>query len=92
MTAVVEDSTEVEVEPARFDRPRTSFEKYVEQAEPYFEAIRNSDDESAPWFEQPERLAAVAARLGLPVDSPAEVVRRSLFDRRHLRPTGGEAA
>lgn len=91
MTAAVE-ATEAEVEPARFARPRTTFEEYLTNSAPYFDAVRKAGEDdpekqqTAPWFEDDDRRTAMAARLGLPADADPMVVRRSLFDRRYPRP------
>jgi hypothetical protein len=86
MTTAVDESTEVEVEPARFARPRTTFEEYLTRSEAYDAAIRDAEDDSLPWHEDPEKLAAMAARLGLTADTDPLAVRKALFDRRYLRP------
>lgn len=55
------------------------FTGYLERSEAYFAAVRDKGD--APWFENDERRAKVADRLGLPADTPALELRRALFER-----------
>lgn len=43
------------------------------------------DAGNRPWWERPERVAVVAARLGLPEGTPADEVRRALWSRGHRR-------
>ncbi|MCV7217149.1 hypothetical protein H7J51_17910 [Mycobacterium crocinum] len=62
-------------------RPETSFEEYLERSEPYFAAVREAGN--LPWFEDPEKLAATAAKLGLPADADPMKLRRALWERRN---------
>jgi hypothetical protein len=57
----------------------STFEEYLERTENYMQAIRDADD--LPWFEDPERSAAMAAQLGLPADTAPLELRRALFER-----------
>ena len=59
--------------------PCRTFEEYLEHSQQNFSVVREKGDE--PWFENPERSAAMAARLGLPADTPALDLRKSLFER-----------
>jgi len=59
--------------------PSRTFDEYLSSSEQYFAVVREAGDE--PWFEDKERAAAMAARLGLPADTPALELRRALFDR-----------
>lgn len=61
----------------RFDS--CDFTEYLAQSEAYFSVVREAGDE--PWFENDERRAKVAARLGLAADTPALELRRALFER-----------
>lgn len=56
-----------------------TFEQSLERTEQYMTKIRDAGD--LPWFEDPDRRAKVAARLGLPDDTTALEVRRALFER-----------
>uniref|UniRef100_A0AB39U2N4 Uncharacterized protein n=11 Tax=unclassified Caudoviricetes TaxID=2788787 RepID=A0AB39U2N4_9CAUD len=57
-----------------------TFEQYLERSEPYFAAIREAGD--LPWFEDTEKRAATAVRLGLAADAEPLEVRRALWERR----------
>lgn len=64
-----------------------AFEAWHESHVPYFAAFAEHDyANTVPWFEDPERCAAVATRLGLPEDTPPDDVRRALWFRRYTRP------
>lgn len=56
-----------------------TFDEYLELSENYATAIREAGD--LPWWECPERSAAMADRLGLPSDTPALDLRKALFER-----------
>jgi hypothetical protein len=56
-----------------------SFERYLEQTENYFAAIRAAGD--LPWFEDPEKRAEIVARMCLPQDIDPLELRRMLFER-----------
>jgi hypothetical protein len=55
------------------------FDEYVDNSANYFTVVRDAGD--APWFEDPERRAKVAAQLGLTADIPALEVRKALFEK-----------
>lgn len=61
----------------------TTFEEYLDRSEAYFAVVREDGD--LAWFDCPERSAKVAARLGLPADTPPIDVRRALFNRHRTR-------
>jgi hypothetical protein len=65
--------------------PSRTFDEYIESTENYMQAIRDADD--LPWFEDPERSAAMAEKLGLPTDTPALELRRTLWQRGHNQPS-----
>jgi hypothetical protein len=56
-----------------------SFTEHLERTERYMQTIRDAGD--LPWFEDPERCAKVAAKVGLPADTPPLELRRALFAR-----------
>jgi hypothetical protein len=56
-----------------------TFDDYLASSENYMAAIREADD--LPWYDDPDRRAKVAARLGLPAETPALELRRALFER-----------
>ena len=64
-------------------RPIRSFDEYLASSEQYFAVVREAGDE--PWFENKERAAAMAARLGLPADTPPLELRRALWARGRSR-------
>lgn len=63
------------------ERRDEAYRAYVETTEVIVAKLRESGE--LPWWEDPERIAGTASKLGLPVDTPAETVRRALFDRRY---------
>jgi hypothetical protein len=57
-------------------RDTKSYEQYVANTAEYFAAIEAAGD--LPWWQDRDRRAIAAARLGIPDDDPDEV-RRALF-------------
>jgi len=64
-------------------RPARTFTEYLERSENYAQAIRDASD--LPWWECPERAPKMAARLGLPADTPPLELRRALWARGRSR-------
>uniref|UniRef100_A0AB39U256 Tail assembly chaperone n=1 Tax=Mycolicibacterium phage Alyssa1 TaxID=3240801 RepID=A0AB39U256_9CAUD len=62
-------------------RPDNTFEQYLERSEPYFAAVREAGD--LPWFEDPEKRAAAAVKLGLSAETDPLELRRALWERRN---------
>ncbi|ORB73130.1 hypothetical protein BST44_16320 [Mycobacterium scrofulaceum] len=58
-----------------------SFEEYLARSEAYMAVVREAGD--LPWFEDTDRKAKVAARLGLPEDTDPMDLRRALWQRRN---------
>ena len=61
------------------DQAEVAFQRYLASKENYTQAIYAAGD--LPWYEHPERSAALAAQLGLPADTPPMELRRALFHR-----------
>jgi hypothetical protein len=59
--------------------PSVDFDTYIERSTNYAQAIRDNGD--LPWWECPERSAAMATRLGLPTDTPPLALRQALWKR-----------
>lgn len=69
------------------DEREAAYQVWHESKIPYFAAFAEHDYANAvPWFEDPQRCAAVATRLGLPAETPSDDVRRALWNRRYTRP------
>lgn len=62
-------------------RRDAAYAAHLEASEFVVAKIRESGE--LPWWEDPERTAGVARKIDLPADTPAETVRRALFDRRY---------
>jgi hypothetical protein len=63
--------------------PIRTWDEYLAQSEAYFSVVREAGD--LPWFEDPERSATMASRLGLATDTPALELRRALFEKGRSR-------
>lgn len=64
------------------DRPELTFERWFEKhGQPYEAAVIAGG--GTPWPMDPEKRAAVAGQLGLPVDTGPMELRRALWARRH---------